>query len=397
MLEDKIIELSIDSIAAGGEGIGRLDGKTVFVRLTVPGDKVRCQIISDHKTWARADLLELLEASQDRISPKCQYYEKCGGCDFQHIEYQAQIRIKTALLKECMLKIGNIVPPEPEIHYSAPWEYRNRVQFHCIRQFQQAGQLDSSAQVNEKTSIGFKMRKSSNIVPVTDCPVADPGIRTFLKNTEQALSLLKKDRFTVYSHKNLFLLEGGKEQGTVNILGREINLDVSVFFQSNAEMLEKLIIKLREIANLADIGKPMADLYCGAGTFAAFLMKNFSGIDLMENNKAALDLAKHNILTKESSKSVKFFCISDSQWPAMDHKNYSFIVADPPRQGLAPALCNWIGKKGPPLFAYVSCNPVTLARDSKNLYQAGYKLSSLSFLDFYPQTSHIESLAVFKR
>jgi 23S rRNA (uracil1939-C5)-methyltransferase len=242
--------------------------------------------------------------------------------------------------------------------------------------------------------VGLKARKNAGIVPLNGCPIADPGIQKRLKE-QTILPPPQKDRFTVYSRDGLFLSEGGISRGRVSVLGRELALDAGVFFQSNAPMLEALAADLRAAAEEAEAG-PMADLYCGVGTFAALLGDRFPRVDLVEADKTALALARQNV----RGEGREFFALRDDDWITLTGRSgrrpYGFIVADPPRQGLSPALARWIAAAGPPLFAYVSCDPAALARDSRILTAGGYTLSDLRLYDFYPQTAHIESLAVFK-
>jgi 23S rRNA (uracil1939-C5)-methyltransferase len=290
-------------------------------------------------------------------------------------------------------------------------------QFHCIPQFHGTAQLHRVSQSHrstrprrapyprgitrpEESPVGLRARKNEDLIPLSDCPIADPGIRKALKE-RALLPPPQKDRFTVYSRDSLFLSEGGISRGKTGILGRELALDAGVFFQSNAAMLEALGADLRAVAGEADAGLPMADLYCGVGTFAALLADLFPRADLVEENRAALALARENV----RGEGREFFALRDTDWVklksraggrASGKRGYGFMVADPPRQGLSPALARWIAAEGPPLFAYISCDPATLARDSRILRAGGYDLSDLRFYDFYPQTAHIESLAVFK-
>jgi len=399
------ITLRIKSIAAGGEGFGALDGKGVFVRGTAPGELVRCRITEGHKTWARAELLEITEASVDRTEPVCPLYGICGGCDLQHLSYDAQLDAKTAILRETFRRIGGFDPPVPMVIPSLPWEYRNRMQLHCIPQLHD---------ISQKNAFGFKARKSNDIIPVVDCPVADPGIRAFLRNPahgETACgeslppSAPSKGRFAVFARDGLFLCEGGMQRGKTTILGREICLDASVFFQSNLALLEGMIAKLMEIAAGADRDLAMADLYCGVGTFACFLGGLFPSVDLLEENKTALALSRENFASCCKGVKAEYFALRDSAWPQLGRRGFGFIVADPPRTGLAPALASWLAESGPPILAYVSCSPATLARDSKILLKAllkaslkaSYELAELYLYDFYPQTAHIETLAVFSK
>jgi 23S rRNA (uracil1939-C5)-methyltransferase len=172
-------------------------------------------------------------------------------------------------------------------------------------------------------------------------------------------------------------------------------MDAGLFFQSNGTALEILIPELLEAAQGADPSLPMADIYCGVGTFAVFLGSYFSRIDLVEENRQAVSLARENM----AGRNCRFFPLKADQWVKTRWKreNYGFVIVDPPRQGLSGTLRQWLIREGPPALAYVSCDPATLARDSRELCLGGYGLEKISFHDFYPQTAHIEALAVFKR
>jgi 23S rRNA (uracil1939-C5)-methyltransferase len=207
------------------------------------------------------------------------------------------------------------------------------------------------------------------------------------------------NRFAVYARGGSLLSEGavrGKiiRRGKVSLRDKEIHMDARVFFQSNAFMLEKLIGDLLGVAQGADASRPMADLYCGVGVFAAFLGALFPRADLVEMSSAAIALARENT----RGMNAELFAQTGDLWAkGRSLDDYGFVVADPPRQGLSPTLRRALAEKGPPVFAYVSCESATLARDSGELIAGGYRLEQLTGYDFYPQTSHIESLAVFRR
>jgi len=373
----ELLEARIETIASGGAGLARLDGKPVFIKGGIPGERLICRITRDHRSWAEAEMLEILDASPDRVHPVCAVYGTCGGCNLQHIDYKAQLDAKTAILKEAFVRIGGCSPPEPEVIPSEPWEYRNRMQFH-----KSPGVL-----------WGLKSEKSADLVPIPDCPIADPGIRKVLREEEKKplLAPLEKDRFTVYSRGDLFLSEGACSRGKTRILDQELSLDASLFFQSNGAMLEKLVADLLLIAGEADRSLPMADLFCGVGTFAAFLGKLFPKSALVEENKAAIALARENLSVQGD-----FFAQRSEDWVKNNNpRGFGLIIADPPRQGLSQSLASRLATEGPPMLLYVSCDSATLARDSRILAAGKYTLKALRFYDFYPQTSHIESLAVF--
>lgn len=375
----------VERLASGGAGVLHYQGHSIFMDHTAPGDLVTGCIREIHKGWAWADLAEILEASPSRIAPFCPCYKSCGGCSLQHLAYEAQVAEKSAILQDALVRIGGLSRlPNLKIHPASPFEYRNRVQFHRIPSPRQG-----------MASLGFKARKGEGIIPLDDCPIADPGIRRALK--ERRISPPpEKDRFTVYAWGNTFLSEGGVQRGKVSLLNRELLMDAGVFFQSNGVMLEKVIQELLSLTDTADHSLPMADLYCGVGTFAAFLQDVFPRIVMVEQNKTAVSIARENVRGKD----MQYIAFSGDQWvKTLRGKGmpYSFIVVDPPRQGLSPLLRRWLSQEGPPLLAYLSCDPATLARDSRALILGGYELESLSFYDFYPQTAHIESLSLFRK
>lgn len=401
MAEGEIVNVRIERITAGGAGIARHEGKGIFVELTAPGDLARCRITGEHKNWANGELLQVLEPSEQRVEPLCPLFGCCGGCSLQHLNYQAQIEAKTAILGDAFIRIGGITPPVIRIRQSQPYEYRNRFRFHIA-----TGQ----------GGLGFKERKSSKITVIEDCPIADREIRKALKEkTLVPPPGRQKDRntFCVYSRKPAFLREGGTEKGKVSILGRELIMDVGLFFQSNADMLELLIPDLLSLARKADKNLPIADIYCGVGTFASFLSDEFRELDLVEENRASLALARENL---GAGKNVHYYPVTDTEWiqtanvsgsKHCDSKyrhlkhwgpnTWGFMVLDPPREGLSKPFREWLAGNGPDLVAYVSCDPATLARDSAILVKGGYTLKELTMYDFYPQTAHIESLAFFSR
>jgi 23S rRNA (uracil1939-C5)-methyltransferase len=396
MTGDEVFTVRIEEIAAGGAGLARRGGKPVFVEGSAPGELVACRLSEERRSWARAELLEIAEASPDRIEPRCGI---CGGCNLQHIRYEAQLAAKTAILKTAFERIGGFSPPEPAVFPSQPWEYRNRMQFHRINGKLQGAALRGGGSGG---AFGLKARKSGSVVPVADCPIADPGIREALRQSAEGAAAIipppGKDRFTVYARGGLFLSEGGKRRGQVTLLNRSLTLDAGLFFQSNGAMLERLIVDLRDIAAAGADGL-MADLYCGVGTFACFLADLFLRTELVEKNKSALALARENLAKTGAGATAECFALSGDDWAALKTGAAPclFIVVDPPRQGLSPSLSAWLAAKGPPLLACVSCDPATLARDGGILRRGGYELTELRLYDFYPQTAHIESLAVFRK
>jgi 23S rRNA (uracil1939-C5)-methyltransferase len=401
MAPGDIFEAGVEQIAAGGAGLARPGGRVVFIPYSAPGDRLRGRIVREHGTWAEGEILELLEASPRRTAPRCPLYPGgslypggcagdtgpdrtgpgCGGCSLQHLNYGAQLEAKETIVREAFRRIAGRSLGETAIVPSPAWEYRNRVQLH-----------------RGPEGLGFKSAGSGRVIPLGDCPVAEGGIRALLRSGELRAPP-GRDRFTLYCRGDLQLREGGQSRGKVKIRDRELLMDAGLFFQSNAIALESLIAGLLDLAAGIDPSLPLADLYCGVGTFAAFLAGRFPRIDLLEENPQALELAQENV----SPAGARFFAMTDNEWVKKKEREgpgkagkYGLIIADPPRQGLSPAMRRWLGRAPALLLAYVSCDPAALARDSAELAR-GWELADMRIFDFYPQTAHVESLAVFKR
>ena len=389
MARGDIFTARVRTLAHGGRGLVRdgaaADGRAVFMAMTAPGDTVTGRITAEHGSWAEAELLELNEKSPLRTEPLCPWYGSCGGCSLQHIRYEAQLELKKNILAETLIRAGGVPSERFEdaafftAAYAGPWEYRNLVSLHA-------------AETRGISGAGFKGRKSSDIVPVRDCPVADPAIRACLKNAAEYGWTGVKSRFTLYAKDGVLLSERGTRRGRIALAGKELTVDAGLFFQSNAVMLEQLLSVLPALAVPSPL--PMADLYAGVGTFALFLADRFGGAELLEQNPAALQTARENLAAV--SVPVRYYAGFDGAWSARRFSPWAFAVADPPRRGLAPAAAELLVLDGPPVLAYVSCEPATLARDCRLLTRA-YELEKVGFFDFYPQTAHIETLAVFRR
>ncbi|MDR1429040.1 MAG: class I SAM-dependent RNA methyltransferase [Spirochaetaceae bacterium] len=369
----------VESLASGGAGVLHLGGMAFFMDLCAPGDMVRGRVTELRGRWGRAELIEVLEASPHRVKPVCSLYGRCGGCGLQHIAYGAQLEEKKNMLRDTLTRIGQLAyAGDLSLTRGSPLEYRNRMRFHRAETRTGAGVP------------GLKERRGSAVVALDDCPVSDTGIRRALRDKSLDVPA-GKNHFTVYSRQGSFLIEGKKGRGTVTIAGKRLFLDAACFFQSNGALLEVLIQDIRAAAKKAGTGLPAADVFAGVGTFSAFLEDMFPRMDLVEEDREALALASKNVGPES-----RFFPLKDYEWAYRNKEKYGFMVLDPPRTGLSGTFSDFLSERGPPLLAYVSCNPATLARDAKRLAKT-YSLDSLKAYDFYPQTSHIESLAVFTR
>ena len=364
-------EIIIEKLVAGGEGLGFLDGKAVFVPGTIPGEKVKAHLARRRRDFDRGTLVEVITRSPNRQAVPCKLAGICGGCDWLHIRYEEQLSQKTAILREAFRRVGHFSWENISVHFGPPLGYRNRVQVHRDR----AGQL------------GFMGAGSASVVPVSDCPISSTAVnRVFL---QPALAPADRERFTVWGQGATFALEGKDDDRTleVRIAGKQIVFSVGCFFQSNITVLELLVpFAMKDLA-----GRSAADLYCGVGLFGAFLADRFSHVTAVESSSLSLSYARRNV----KGESNDFYQMRVEQWvdSCVGRGSFDAVVVDPPRAGLSPEMRRWLSVAKPARLIYVSCNPVTLARDLGELTRSGFAIDEVGLFDFYPQTSHVETVA----
>lgn len=428
------LEITIEKLVPGGDGMARHDGKVVFVPMALPGEKARVRMVESKKDFARATVLEILEPSPDRVEPGCEVFGRCGGCDWQHMDYPAQLRHKVALVQDALRRTGGIEFPGLAIEPGKPWRYRNRVQIHR----------------GPGGEGGFLARTSHAIVPVSTCPVSHQAFDLLFPPPPSGPASNRAERperesrrHSAWTHAIADGKDGGpgqflisQEPGatgpglilepnpseaspqaydrstsrpipeylgprvdgtqgviTATVLGKPIRFDLRCFFQSNLEMTEKLIPWALD--GLA--GRLALDLYCGVGLFGAFLKDRFERVLAVEENPIALEYALGNIGdTGEFMRGRVEELLKEERGPLASGRPDA-VVVDPPRDGLDAAVKEYLIAKGPARLVYVSCNPVTLARDLKSLLAGGFRLDDLRLFDFYPQTAHVESVAKLSR
>jgi len=367
-----VTELSIVRLVAGGDGLGFADGKAVFVPGTLPGERVRVSISRARRDFDQAVLREVVTPSPHRVAPGCRYAGVCGGCDWLHIAYEEQLRQKAAIVAEALRRTGGIERPEPPIEPSRPWGSRSRAQVHR----------------DPEGRLGYMGARSNRVVAVESCPIAAPAIeRLFVEPPPVG----PRDRFTAFADGDHAAVEGRDDERdlAVEVNGRRILLSVGCFFQANLGLLGKLV----DWATAGLAGTAAADLYCGVGLFGSFLAPAFSRVTFVESSAMSLSYARRN----GSGPDHQFYPLSVEQWiqsggapPAAGALDA--VIVDPPRAGLGAEVRQWLNRARPRKLVYVSCNPVTLARDLRDLVSS-FTLDDLRLFDFYPQTSHVEAAA----
>ena len=326
----------------------------------MPGELVEAKITEQKKDFAKAIITKILEPGNGRQSPPCQYYGKCGGCNVQYAKFEKQIELLRQITLDLFARIAKInLPQNFEIQRGAEWNYRCRAQMFATG--------------NQNIPWGFRERASNNIAPIEKCMVLSQNLNERLKENS--------------NFKKRYLFDNQSEK----FLGRHIYADETVFFQSNLELLPKLI---GEVQKAAGEGELFLDIFCGAGLFSAFLQEKFERVIAVEQNPLCQKFAEKNL-----GKNCKFHAMNAEEWFSKNPNllSKSCVLIDPPRAGIANKLCESLCENKISKLIYVSCNPSTLARDTRKLLNAGYILENIQGFAFYPQTFHLEMLALFAK
>jgi 23S rRNA (uracil1939-C5)-methyltransferase len=386
------VELTIRELAAGGDGVGRgPDGRVVFVPFTAPGDRVRVRVSDTRSSYARGSVEALLSAGPSRTDPVCAVFGSCGGCAWQHVEYAAQLDAKVAIVESALKRIGGLAPPAVPITPSPdPYGYRSRSRV-----------LVSGGRV------GYRRRRSHALCATDRCPLlAEPLAARLLAwgagdepppadgDWELALGFEGSDsqptarvaRVPSAPERRLWLQVGADR----------IAFSEGAFVQSNASMLDFL---LEAVVAAAGSGRRAYDLFAGAGFWTLGLAREFDSVVAVEANPVAADDLAFN-LTAAAIDNVEVVAepveraVEDN---ALTSRPPDVIVLDPPRSGLPERVAETLAGLAPQRFVYLSCNPATLARDLSTLAFWGYQLTSTQAFDLFPQTPHVEVLAIAER
>jgi 23S rRNA (uracil1939-C5)-methyltransferase len=381
-----VLETDIVKIIPNGLGLGFAEKLTLFVPLSVPGDRLKVEIAQIKSRTAFARIVEILEPSEDRSEPECRYFGECGGCNFQQMNYAAQMAAKVDILSDCLKRIANI-SEDIEIHTipsPEPFGYRIRTQVH-------ADPL--------KREIGFFRRQSHDVIEAETCPILTPDLDQTIAELREsfdwsgAMDEIINIEATASSGGSSLFAEGYSElvkelQFTVS--GRDYSFSAKTFFQANAYMVGPLV----EAAVGGVSGGLALDLYCGIGLFSLPLADRFETVIGVESTLESCAFAARNAgkaglinVRFEHSRVRKFLSGMASELGRPD-----LVVVDPPRSGLKKSTLNKLISLEPRNVTYVSCNPSTLARDLRILLDAGYSIEKFTALDLFPQTHHVEAV-----
>lgn len=440
------VDIDIHDLAGSAEGIGHYHGFTIFVPLALPGDKIRAEIISIKKSYARALLKSILTPSPDRVQPVCPYYEKCGGCQLMHAKYDAQLAYKQNQVVSALKHIGSLTKlnVKPIIRMQSPFHYRNKAHF-------------PTGKGNDKLIAGCYTARSHDIVDIESCAIQHAVINHLLRTTKEAAdkynistydekkqsgllrNILARHSFSTGQSMVVFVVNGselpreeevaayllertdnlvsiqlnenrnkgnkllgsktrliaGQDHIIDELNGLQFKISASSFYQVNPAQTSLLYSKVSDYASLS--GKEVVfDIYCGVGTIALFLAekaKNVIGVDLLPEAikdacfNASLNKIENCDFLTGAAEEILPKLIKDGHIPDV-------CVIDPPRTGCRQELLDSLLESAPKKIIYISCNPATLARDLKTLCKDIYTIEEVQPVDMFPFTRHVESVTL---
>jgi 23S rRNA (uracil1939-C5)-methyltransferase len=421
------VQVKIEKLVYGGEGMGHADGAAVFVPFVLPGETVAARIETQKKNFARGRVEEFVERSPERVTAPCPYFTRCGGCHYQHVPYEAQLAYKKEILVETLSRLGRIRWDGPvETHGSPPFGYRNRAQW----KVRYAG---------DAAAIGYLEAGSQTLCPVDRCPILSPAledalerVRGLLERREIPTTLVEVEAFADGDDERLLLSASFANLGgtTADELGAHIrealpNIESLLlhdasrdrfellgpgylryrvgerryrvghlsFFQVNRFLVEALSRRATEGAS----GRLAMDLYAGVGFFSFPLAGSFERVLAVEGNPAATRDLEENIRAAAPGRGHVEARTHDAEdFLPRFRERADLILLDPPRAGLSDAVRARLVASGAPEIRYVSCDPATLARDLKELCTM-YEVTAIDLFDLFPQSFHMETLVRLRR
>lgn len=401
-MSEPVIEVDLHDMAHGGEAVGRYEGKAVFVGGAIPGERVRARLVQEKGSWARADLDAVLDPNAARTDPPCPHFSVCGGCQWQFMSYPEQLRWKSSIVAGQLEHLGGVTGAElrPIIAPGEPFGYRNRMTFHIRNGLP-----------------GLYRRRSRDQVPIASCPLLHPGLQDLYRRLGPLPGASEVTlRLGVRTGEQMVLVRGSIPDlarswgvSVVRMSGRRfepivgpprIHEDVAgvrfritgpAFFQVNTAGAAALVDLVAEALQPGP-ADTLLDAFAGVGLFSATLGKLVDRVIAVESNGlAAADLRANLREAGVNQGRVVRARFEEADLPG----RWDLAVCDPPRRGLGASGVRSLTSGEPRRIAYVSCDPASLARDTQLLTKAGYRLLWARPVDLFPQTFHVETVAVF--
>jgi 23S rRNA (uracil1939-C5)-methyltransferase len=404
------LTLTLTIMAHGGAAMGRDDnGRPTFVSYTIPGETVRAQLTTEKRNYARADLLEIIAPSPDRIAPRCAHFGECGGCHFQHMTYAAQLTAKQTVVADQLQRIGGFddVNVQPVMPNPTIWGYRSDVSFSPV----------------PGGGLGFWSPQKREVIPIENCPIIHPRLQELWQDVDLDLPGLRKLTLRVGDDEALLAaLEiddieppeltadfpvsvaivlpdktaaslVGDNYSVQRVRERDFRVSPGCFFPPSPAAVELLVDAVLAYANLSGT-ETILELYSGVGLLTAFLAEQAAALTCVELNADAVADTAVNL--NEFENITLYEGLAEEIVPLLK-MNPDLIVVDPPSGGLASGVIDSIARLAPARLVYVSADLPALARDGKKLAQAGYRLTAVQPIDMTPHTFQIDTVSLWQR
>jgi 23S rRNA (uracil1939-C5)-methyltransferase len=412
------LELTLDGIAQGGDGVGRVEGLVVFVHGGLPGERVRVQIVEQRASYLRAELVEVLEASPERVAPRL---AASDHMPWQHIAYPAQLRFKEQIVRDQLLKLARLADPPllPILAAAQPWAYRNSARLHIVG-----------------SQVGYHAGGTNELVALDEDPLLLPILNTALVGLHQQLVGFTPETGPLESvtlrassaygyvvaalhpapNANLEVIEGiatawraavpalagvgiaRVDRGPLlhELFGDVVfSLGVESFFQANAPQAERMLDHVRSQLALQPTDR-LLDIYSGAGAFALPLAASVAEVTAIEEHPGAVADGRRSAELNGIT-NVEFIRAAAERTLAHNNDPAEAVIVDPPRRGCHPIVIDALDRISPERLIYISCHPGILARDLRPLLTYGYTLEHVQPVDMFPQTPHIETVVTLRR
>lgn len=391
-----VVEVGIERVAFGGEGVGRVGAMVVFVPFTAAGDRVEITVTETKRRYLKGKIRRLCVPSPARQQPLCRHFTACGGCRYQHIRYEEQLRIKQSQVAETFERIGKMPAPPVRavIPSPLPFHYRVKADYHL------------ALPPGRSPALGFMDVLDRRVIDIDRCEIVDDTINqaclAFRQDLAAGRVAAPRDRQTIWSAD----VPGEKAEVitdfrvprfvTRTVMGHRLRVPYRGFFQANGALLPRLVAAVVEAAGPTG-RETIADVHCGSGLFSLFLAPSARALHGIEADGEAVHCARRN--HREAGLANAVFHRGDAGELLnaifiAGKRKIDILILDPPRTGCDSALLSALAELRPARLVYISCNPATQARDIRCLADQGFTLRYLQPFDMFPQTAHIEVVAL---
>ncbi len=386
------LELDIESLSNQGIGIARVDNWVVFVPACLPGERVKARIFRNEKNCSQADLVEVLVPSPNRVQPLCRVYGYCGGCQYQHLNYETQLEWKTKQVGDLLrLQAGLELAVQPAIPSPETYGYRSKITPHF--------QKPKNGAIGQ---IGFlRAGTRSELCDIRECPIAMPELNAALPAIRQSIhsnaSAYKKGATILMRVSEGAVITNNNAVCTEKVSDLSFNFLAGDFFQNNPFILPDFTSYVAKMAKESG-ARYLVDAYCGSGLFALSLASHFDKVLGVEVSETSADWARSNARSNNIEHAEFLAASAEAIFEKVDFPAAeTAVVIDPPRKGCDLLFLEQLFAFAPKRVVYVSCNPATQIRDLAEFDKAGYKVIEVQPFDLFPQTKHLECVVTLEK